>query len=241
MLPIVDAHIHCHEMSSQLANHFSGDYILVCVGEDPPSSFSIVNLSKNYRNINPCIGIHPWNIHKYSVEDLRRLLEWGVNNGVKCLGEIGLDKRFVAETFNKQLELFDLMLKYAKEYDLVLNLHSAGAWREVFDKVYKMGVPRAFFHWYTGPLDVLRDIVDAGYYIGANPAWKVQEKHLNILKNASLENILTESDAPYEYRGLKLDPAMIRETISILTKIHGLEEGRVEDIIYKNYRKLFNR
>lgn len=240
-MPIVDTHIHCYEIGSQLANYLEGEFILVCVGEDPSSSLSIVDLSKKTKNITPCIGIHPWNIHNYTIEDLEKLLEWGVDNNITCLGEVGLDKRFAAETYSKQLEFFDIILKYAKEYGLVLNLHSAGAWREVFDKVYSVGVSRAVFHWYTGPSDLLREIIDAGYYIGANPAWKVQEKHLNILKNTPVENILTESDAPYNYRGLALNPAMIRETITILAKTHGYEENRVEDIIYKNFRDLFNR
>ncbi|OYT40547.1 MAG: deoxyribonuclease [Desulfurococcales archaeon ex4484_58] len=236
----VDMHCHCHELPHDRIREFLSDnIILVCVSDNVPSSYDTLELSREFREIIPCIGIHPWEVHNYSEKDLENLIEKGIENNIECLGEVGLDKLFYARTYDHQMKLFKIVIKYAKEYDLVLNLHTAGTWKEVYELLIKNDISRAYFHWYTGSLNLLNDIISSGYYIGLNPAWKIQDKHRRVLEKTPLDYILTESDSPYKYRGLELSPSMIRETIEFLAEKHGLS---VNDVVWKiwfNFKRLF--
>ena len=233
-------HVHCNELEN--IDAYKDEYVLVCVAEDIESTVKIIELVDKYTNIEPCIGIHPWNIEKYDINSVKNMLENYLKiHDIECLGEIGLDKRFKPVTYSRQLELFKLFIDYAKEYDLVLNLHAADAWREVFELLYKRDIDKAYFHWYTGPLDLLHEIENMNYYIGANPAWKIQQKHRSILEIARLEHIITESDAPYNYKGLVMMPELIVETIKHLSDVKKLNYDLVVEKIYSNYKVLFRR
>jgi TatD DNase family protein len=236
---IVDAHVHCAELGD-LSLFLKGDITAACVSDDPSSAERIIHLAETSNYIVPCVGIHPWVVHEYELREAIDLVEKAVTrHGINCLGEIGLDKRFKAETFEKQREFFKIFTKFGREYDLVLNLHAAGAWREVFDIVYGSDISRAYFHWYTGPLDLLQEITSIGYYIGVNPAVEVQEKHKDVVEYVDLKYIITESDAPYEYRGLKLTPELVKKLIHYIGELKSVDVLLVENTVYSNFNKLF--
>lgn len=232
----VDMHVHCTELED--LSKYSGNYVLVCVSDSPESSYATIKLSEKYEYVKPCIGIHPWLAHEHTTRDASKLLE-ELAAKVKCLGEVGLDKKFKPDTLDKQLAVFNVFLDYAREYDLLLNLHAAGAWDVVFKLVYSKNINKAYFHWYTGPLNLADQISSVGYFIGANPALTIQEKHREVLGHIRLESILTESDAPYYYRGLNLTPELIDKVILYLSEKNHLEPRKVKDIIYGNFKKLF--
>ncbi len=235
----IDMHNHGHELDEETLLKFRDDYILVIVSDDLETSLKTLELSRKYGFIKSCIGIHPWSIGEASIDDLNRIVEIVDKEDIRCLGEVGLDTRFVAKTIDKQRLFFQKFLELAREYDLLLNLHTAGTWREVFDLLVKYDIDRAYFHWYTGPLGLIDEIADKGYYIGANPAWKIQEKHRRVLEYAPLDIIVTESDAPYKYRGLEMSPELIRETIEYLADLKGLSTESIRSTIYRNYLRLY--
>jgi TatD DNase family protein len=232
----VDMHAHCTELKD--LDKYRGEYLLVCVSDDLESSSAVLRLVENYEYVKPCIGVHPWVAHEFSARDVENSLRKLINRA-ECLGEVGLDKKFKPETFEKQLEIFNIFVNYAKEYDMVLNLHAAGAWDDVFHIVNSKNINKAYFHWYTGPLHLADQIVGVGYFIGANPALLIQEKHRVVLDYVSLENIITESDSPYYYRGLNLTPELVKEVVLYLSKRRGLHPLKVKEAIYENFKKLF--
>lgn len=236
---LIDAHTHLYEFKESELSSFNG-IILVSVAEDVESSRRVIELAGELSNVTPCIGIHPWNIGKTPISDIKVIENMVRDNDVKCLGEVGLDLRFTPETIDKQRMFLGEFLRMAREYDLVLNLHSPDAWREVYSMVTKADVDKVIFHWYTGPLDLISDITAQGYYISINAALKVQEKSRRVAEVVPLRFMLTESDGPYEYRGLRLTPLMIKDTVAEIAKIRGTDPATIEDSVYFNYSKLFS-
>ncbi len=235
---LVDAHVHLYEFDEKSLEEFK-DIILVSVSEDLDSSRRVIRLSEEYSNVTPCVGLHPWNVDKRpmgEVDEILRIIEGG---DVRCIGEVGLDLRFVPETIDRQREVFSRFLAMAREYDAVLNIHSPDAWREAFNMVVKADLDKAIFHWYTGPLDLLEEIASQGYYITVNAAVKIQEKSRRVVEKAPLSIILTESDGPYNYRGLVLKPTMVKDALSEVAKIKGVSQDDVEYTVYYNYTRLF--
>ncbi len=234
---IYDAHAHLHEFLDSRIKEFIKEIIIVGVSDDYPSSRRTLELSNEYGNIVPCVGIHPWNVDKVGLDELRQIER--VVSEAGCIGEVGLDRRFVPQTFNRQLEFFRVFVSLAKDYDLPLNIHAPDAWRDTLDFVRREDVNKVLFHWYTGPLNLIQEIKDYGYYISINAAIRIQEKSRVVAREAPLDMILLESDGPYEYRGITLEPPMVREAASIVAEIKGISVEDLWDKVAYNFSKLF--
>jgi len=126
-----------------------------------------------------------------------------------------------------------LFIELASEIGGLLNIHSPGAWRDVLDMISGR-VEKAMLHWYTGPLDLIPVIKDAGYYISVNPAIRIQDKHRRVVKHAPLDMLVFESDSPYNYRGLRLSPLMVRESVRIVAGIKGVDPNIVLEYSTRN-------
>ncbi len=238
ILTIVDSHCHLHEFQDVTIEKLCSKYTIVAVSDDAPSSLKTIEISKKYDTVIPCVGIHPWMVDKISKDEIYIIEK--LCSEAMCIGEVGLDTKFVPDTIDIQREIFEKMLKIAKEYSLPVNLHCAGTWKEVYNLVLKYDIDKAIFHWYTGPLDILEDIVRSGYFISINPAVKIQKKHQEVVKKVPLENMLLESDGPYEYRGLKLEPTLIDETVKIIAELKKVDVSIIVEKCRENVKKIFN-
>jgi len=236
---LVDAHCHLHEFTDQeLVNYCRDDLLINAVSDDYLSSLRTLDIVSKCRNVLPSVGLHPWNIGKVDIsKELRSLSE--LVSRVRFLGEVGIDKRFVPETYDKQLEVFKYFLELARDYGLGVNVHAVSTWDEVIKLLTKYDIRIAIIHWYTGPTELLKDIESLGYYITINPAVKIQLKHREVVMKAPIEIILTESDGPYVYRGMRLVPTMVLETLHEIAKIKGTSFEEVSTSILKNFMKVF--
>ncbi len=238
MVTYVDSHIHLHDYGERYCRELGKEYELLAVSEDLETSVKTLRIAGGCSNVVPAVGIHPWEIKELREGDLTRLRE--LLPKVKFLGEVGLDRKFVPETYEKQLEVFRVFLEWARELNLGLSLHAAGAWEDVLRMLVRYDIKVAIFHWFTGPEHVLKGIVDAGYYVGLNPAIKIQKKSVRVAEKTPLEAILTESDGPYEYRGLRLGPELIPEAVSILARIKGLPVEEVRKQVLSNWVRVMS-
>ncbi len=221
----VDAHVHLHEDPNMLVEGI----LIVAVSDDVESSKKTLEL-----NAIPCVGVHPWEVERTGeteLKELERLLE-----RARCLGEVGLDYRFVKNK-DKEMRFFETFLNWSREYDLPMNLHALDAWRDVFDLLLRYDIKRAYIHWYNGPLDLLEEIVSQGYFVGINAAIKVQKKHMKVLERTPLKSILTESDGPYNYRGLKLEPRMVPELVETISRVKGVSPQTVISSVRSNLER----
>ncbi len=235
----IDAHCHA-------AGYEEGDWALIdesntlimAVSEDMESSKKTLELAGKLGIITPCIGVHPWNIEEASFKDIE-FIEKTISEGKAfCVGEVGLDLKFTPQTIDRQRVFFKEFLRIARDYDAILNLHAVGAWREVYDLVVKYDVNRAIFHWYNGPLDLINDIIGSGYAVSINVAAKMQDKHIEVIENVPLVCMLTESDGPYKYRGVRLSTIMIPELVELIAEIKSVSEEVVRETIYNNYLRI---
>ncbi len=245
---IIDFHCHLHEYSleyiERLLNH-NPKLVVVAVSDDYESSSKTIDLARRFKGrIVPCIGLHPWEVgrRKDPVKEVEAIIKLAEKESVPCFGEIGLDTKFVAETIDVQRTVFRMFIEEASRKHLLLNLHAAGTWEEVVNIIAETGKPLPFnVHWYTGPLHLITRIRNLRGYISINPAVKIQKKHQDVVRYAPLDVMLTESDGPYEYRGLKLGPELIPETIRLIAEIKGVEEEAVKEAVKANFQTLIKR
>lgn len=233
---LYDAHCHLHELDVEELLELKG-YVIAAVSDDLESSLRTLDIAEEHRNVVPCVGVHPWSIGEASMSHLRELEK--LVERAKCIGEVGLDRRFVPETYSKQLEFFKFFVKLARDYDLPMNIHAPDAWRDVYDILVRYDVERAVIHWYTGPLDLLDEIAEKGYFISINPAAQVQEKHMRVAVQVKLSSMLVESDAPYKYRGLSLTPKLIPKLLSLIAEARRMSLSELTAIVERNFKRLF--
>lgn len=234
---LYDAHAHLHEFLDSRITGFVREITIAAVSDDYPSSKRTIDLANTYGNIVPCIGIHPWNVDKVGLDELRQLDK--LIPEAKCIGEVGLDRRFVPQTFSRQVEFFRTFINWARDYDLPLNIHAPDAWVDALEMIRRADVDRALFHWYTGPLSLIQEIGDYGYYISINAAIKIQEKSRVVAREAPLSMTLLESDGPYEYRGITLEPPMVKEAANIVAELKGVGIDDLWESIASNFSRLF--
>ncbi|QPG48596.1 TatD family hydrolase [Saccharolobus solfataricus] len=218
---------HCHY--SYLKKKYE-EYFIAGVSMDYKSSIDTLSLKSN--NVLVGVGIHPWRVHE---EDLNTVLP--LINKADFVGEVGLDYRFAKAPKEQQIRYFEEQIK-AGEGKLI-NVHALDAWEDAFNILIKNDVRAVIFHWYTGPIGLLKDIEGAGYFISINPSVIFQKKHQEVLRNVDLRFVLTESDGGYEYRGKLLEPTEIPNAISFMSSFLSIEEEKLLRIISNNFHSAF--
>ncbi|BBL45668.1 Tat-linked quality control protein TatD [Nanobdella aerobiophila] len=238
-MKLIDCHAHIYRLNNtEIKRILKDDIIILSVSDDIESSLKNITLSNLYENIIPAVGIHPWNIENIDNNAIK-ILEGIINEkSINIIGEIGLDKKFKMETYNKQLEIFEYQLKLAKDHDLGVNLHSPDAQEDVFNLLLKYDIKKAYFHWYSGSEKLLEEIVDKGYYIGINIATIINNKYNKYIELTNIKNMITESDSPYNYKGIILDPSLINRLYEEISRIKNINIKNLSKQITKNFLNL---
>lgn len=234
----VDAHCHLYEYSEPEIEELTHEMLIFAVSDDYTSSIRTLELSKKYKNIIPGIGIHPWEIgtsvHEDEIIKIVKLIE---TEKIVMIGEVGLDSRFRKGTLELQEKFLRTVLE-ASPPNTIFNVHALSTWKKVFELLTKFNVKVAIFHWYSGPSELLRELEAQGYYISVNPSIEFQRKHRDVVKQAPLDIILTESDGPYKYRGRILSPRLIPLTINMISRVKEISREEVIKVIQRNTERI---
>lgn len=222
---------------------------VVAMSVDLQSMVKVIELAKRFTSpcIHPALGIHPGMVTR---EDHAEALVFLKNNIVdaKAIGETGLDYwykwvRKNEEERQRQKNAFLIHLELAKEYQMPIVIHSRGAWKECLAMAQTVGVSHALFHWYSGPIDVMTKILDAGYYVSTSPSVGYSVESQTAMKAAPLDRILIETDAPVRYRTETADyvaePKDVWKTLTALSVLKQLDEATVLEHVNLNAKKFF--
>ncbi len=193
--------------------------------------------SKKY--VRMALGMHPLYaaLHKNEFLIFEKYL-----TKTSYIGEIGLDfSKEGIKTKDIQIASFNRILKLVSDKKKILSLHSRKAEKEVFELLIQYKIKNAIFHWYSGGLNLIKNISDAGYYFSINPAMIKSISGQKIISKIPKNNVLTETDGPFINKGNEpLLPGEIEEIIIYLSKIWNITIDEVQNIININFRRLVN-
>jgi len=238
----VDGHAHLEELddlpkSLQEAKE-AGVCGILAVGMDMESNKKILQIAEaNTRYIYPALGYHPWQIKEEEVEANLSFIRDHVEKGV-ALGEIGLDYRIKVKK-DLQWEAFEKLLDIARESNKPVIIHSRYSHKRTFAMVKEKKIERAVFHWYSGSVDLLDEILSMDYFISATPALVYSPPHQEAIKRAPIEKILLETDTPVSYQGKEARPKDVHVSLGEVARLKKLDRSIVAEQTTANASQFF--
>lgn len=212
---------------------------IIAVGMDIESNQKTLSLANQFPGIiYPAIGYHPWSISPDHIDDNLAFIEDNLGACV-ALGEVGLDYKSRIKK-KIQWDVFLRILSLAQKSDRPLIVHSRFSHSRTYQMVQEAKIKKAVFHWYSGPLDILEQIIENGYYISATPALAYSPQHQAAIEYAPIEQILVETDAPVEYQGKASEPADLLITLREISRLKEVEPEETKRITTANAKRFFN-
>lgn len=223
----------------------SGVSLLVNVGADMEGSKASVLLASQYDGIYAAVGIHPYDAQDMTEDDLAALRELAKDEKVVAIGEIGLDYHYDEADKEKQKEWFLRQIKLAEELNLPYIVHDRDAHADTLEIIRKSGYFRGVMHCYSGSSEMVRELLDLGFYISF--AGPVTFKNGKKAKEAAVcvpnDKLLIETDSPYlspePHRGERNDSAKVRFVAKTIAELKGITEEELAKITLENGKRFF--
>ena len=201
-------------------------------------------LAQKYGYIYAAAGFHPLNLEdvpENAEAVLRDLLK---DSKTVAVGEIGLAYHYEKESREKQLALFEMQLRLAKELNLPVIVHAREAHEDTL-KLLKKIQPTGVIHCFTGSVETAKEILKLDMYIGLGGAvtFKNAVKPVEVAAMVPAERLLLETDAPYmtpvPFRGKRCDSSHIAYTAARIAEIRGVDTQTLCEQAERNTRRLF--
>lgn len=248
---IFDTHAHYDDEQfdsdrSELLASLTGKGIsgVISCGVNAESSKANIDLSEKYPFIYAAVGYHGLNTEDLTGDYLDILKGLIKNEKTVAIGEIGLDYHYEKETRDIQLKIFREQIELANEYDLPVIVHDREAHEDTLN-ILKELKPRGVIHCFTGSVEMAKEIVKIGMYIGLGGAvtFKNAVKPVEVAKFVPADRLLVETDCPYmtpvPFRGKRNDSSLIPYTAEKIAEVRGVTVQEILDLTAENARALF--
>ncbi len=256
-MTIIDTHAHLDHLPNldqALVNACEANLEgIVAVSMDLASCRKNLEI-KNFKQKKPAIflamGIHPEKANLQELAPCQKLIREN-RSELSAIGEIGLDFWYKAirkdkENHRIQREVFRAFLKLAKELNLPVVIHSRGTWAECLEITKEIGLAKAIFHWYSGPINILKNILEAGYLISASPAVAYSPASREAVGYAPIDRILVETDCPVYFGnketgdGFEAEPKDVWRSLKAVCELKNVKEDEALKKFNDNAKQFFN-
>lgn len=196
-------------------------------------------LAQNYPAVVPFYGIHPWHLGAITDEDLD-LLAGSLGQKNSFCGEIGLD-RLCKTDFSLQENIFRKQLDIAMSTKSFVAIHCVKAWGRLLDILAEyQGEISFMLHSFQGTREVMERLVAMGGMISFSDRVMQgqQQKNQDVLKATPLENLLLETDFPFQ-KSMKGESAttychVLATLYSFVSRLHQIPVEELTHIIEYN-------
>lgn len=249
---IFDTHAHYDDEQfdsdrSELLASLTGKGItgVISCGVNAESSKANIDLSEKYPFIYVAVGYHGLNTEDLTEDYLEILKDLIKNEKTVAIGEIGLDYHYEKETRDIQLKIFREQIELANEYDLPVIVHDREAHEDTLN-ILKELKPKGVIHCFTGSVEMAKEIVKLGMYIGLGGAvtFKNAIKPVEVAKYVPSDRLLVETDCPYmtpvPHRGKRNDSSLIPYTAERIAEVRGVTAQEILNLTAENAKTLFN-
>lgn len=228
------------------------DNVFATIGLHP------IHTSKSYHDINelgergspPAGGF----TSRGEIFDAKAYEALGQSPRVIAVGECGLDYyRAEANTKDLQKKTFIEQIELANKLGKPLMLHirpsvakameGKNAYEDALEIIKAHAKVKGDVHFFAGDWETAKKFLDFGFTLSFTGVITFTHDYDEVIKNAPLDMILSETDAPYvtpvPYRGKRNEPAHVVEVVRAIAHIRGEDLEKVRAQILTNARRVF--
>lgn len=239
----LDTHCHLGEYADPLAILAgpAADVLIIAVTQAPSVFHTLRNRLAGQRRVRVALGAHPLVVAQFPP------LEWQLFaqylDETTYIGEVGLDfSAQGAPTRTEQEQAFTRVLQHVAGRGKVLSIHSRRAEARVLELLTSHRVGPAIFHWYSGPLGVLDQVLAAGHACSINPAMVRSPNGQKVISRIPRNRLLVETDGPYVRVGQRpAEPADVGLVYDFLCAHWGCDQPTAIAQVYNNFRAILPR
>ena len=248
---MIDTHCHIYseyyddipELISKIKD--SGVEKIIVNGCNMETNLEVLELVKKYDIVYGAIGFHPTELSADYVNEIEWLKDHINDDKIVAIGEIGLDYHYPDTNKKNQLDAFIRQLDIAKKFQKPIIVHSRDAINDTYETLKKYNL-KGSIHCYSGSLEMAKEFIKIGYYIGVGGVctYKNAKNIINVIKNISLAYILLETDSPYlspeGHRGKQNTPVNIPIIARKISEIVDVPISKVALETTDNANRLFD-
>ena len=241
---LIDAHVHIDkygpDLDEALQEIRTRHIFTIAVAMDVPSYKRSLEIGDGRDLVLPTFGIHPRRASEYvdRLSELAPLIEQS-----PAIGEIGLDFHWVKDSsqYPAQVKVLEYFLAAAREQKKMVNLHTKGAEKKILDLLERYDIERAIIHWYSGPLDILRHLIEFGAYFTVGVEVSYSETIQAIAREIPDHLLLTETDNPGGLKWLKEIvgmPRHVEDVIDETARVRNSSPQLLTQTVHQNFLHL---
>jgi TatD DNase family protein len=247
--PIIDSHCHLDfpkfnpdREEAILRARKAGVVGMVNSGISLKGNRISLELAEKNEDIHAALGLSP-DIGRGGTDDaINSILAQIEANAGKAvaIGEAGLDFQDCKtnEERERQTSSFKKVIELAIDLEKPFVVHARMAEAEVLELV--RNVDTVIYHCYSGSLETMREIVDAGYYISLATLVCFSEHHQALAAEVPPEHLLLETDSPFlSPRRGRNEPAFIVDSIPVVAQLKEMEPAEIAKFATENARRVF--
>jgi TatD DNase family protein len=237
---MLDAHCHVdlYPEPAKVADRAAASGVFTIMVTNLPSAYdrSRPHVASR-RRIRLALGLHPLMAEHHEAE--RELFKARAESA-SFIGEVGLDFSVEGKrTADLQIESFEFVLRVISGLPKFLSIHSRRAEARVLEMLRAAGRSSAVFHWYSGPIGILRQAIADGHSFSINTAMLNSENGRRIIAAIPHDRLLTETDGPFvTIGGRPAEPSDILLVEQGLAQIWDVSPAEVRSRVAENFRSL---
>ncbi len=250
----VDTHCHLsfpefdHDRHEVIARLTEGNVsVLIDPGINVETSRKSIELAGSVDFIYANVGLHPHEaghpVNKNVYDELATLAR---SPKVVAIGEIGLDYHYPEYNRSLQHDAFREMLQLAKSLDMPVVIHCRDAWEDMLHILSEEShsAMRGVMHCFSGDTVIADACIRKGFKLSI-PGTITYKRSLlpDVVRTVSLDDLLTETDAPYlapvPYRGKRNEPAYVRIVTESIARIREISLQEAAQGIARNTFEMF--
>jgi len=168
----------------------------------------------------------------------------GRSEKVIAIGECGLDYfRQDESTKEVQKAAFIEQIDLANRLEKPLMLHIRNAYENALEILRAHATVRGDVHFFAGDWAIARQFLDLGFTLSFTGVITFTHDYDEVVKNAPLDMILSETDAPYvtpaPLRGTRNEPAYVQHVVRRIAEIKGESLPDTADQLLRNAQRVF--
>jgi len=220
---------------------------VVNVASGMSSCLTTMALAEKYSFVYGAVGVHPAETGGLSESHMKQIEEYCQRDKIVAVGEIGLDYHYDDTDKPQQKKCFVWQLDIARRLSMPVIIHSRDAAADTMDIMRAEHAEEigGVIHCYSYSLDIARQYVDMGFYIGVGGVltFKNSRKLRECVEGLPIERLVLETDCPYlapePYRGRRNSSINLPGVVTAISEIKGISEEDVIRVTERNARDLY--